>query len=189
MSETLADWVVRALSYGVVGLSSLAAMVLIAAAAPGFLRRERRAARAGMRRCFVWGSVFVTACVLWAALLALLDGAVGRVIALAMLVGLLVVSLAGLAAIATEVGQRVLALAERHQTTVLSRLCLGTAVLFTTAIIPVFGWLVFAGALLTGIGAFLDTAVQDYRPTRRPALSGEVVPGDVATDTSPSSYY
>jgi len=31
-----------------------------------------------------------------------------------------------------------------------------------TAVIPVLGWLVFSGALLTGIGAFLESAVADY---------------------------
>lgn len=170
--DLVGQWVMRALSYGVVAVSSLAAMTLIAAAAPGFLRRERRAARSGMRRCFLWGAVFVVNCILVAALLAM-DGMIGKVIALIVMVALLVISLAGLAAIACEVGSRVLLLAERESPSVLARITTGSAVVFTTAVIPVFGWLVLAGALLTGIGAFLETAVEDYRPTRqrRPAAT------------------
>ncbi len=107
-------------------------------------------------------------CVLLAAVLARIDGAVGNVLALTILVGLLVVSLAGLGAIATEVGHRVLLLADREAASDLARLAVGTTVLFTVAVIPVFGWLVLTGAVLTGIGAFLDVAVEDTRPTRRP---------------------
>ncbi len=165
--DAVGEWIVRALSYGVVVVSSLAAMVLIAAAAPGFLRRERRVARAGMRRCFLWGAVFVINCVLVAALLAM-DGLIGQVCALVVMVGLLVISLGGLAAITTEVGGRVLRLANRDEPSILARISTGTIVVFTTAVIPVLGWLVLAGALLTGVGAFLETAVEDYRPTKRP---------------------
>ncbi len=168
----LARW----MSYSGVFLSSLSAMLLLTAAAPGFIRRERTAARAGMRRCFLWGVVFTINCVLLAALLALVDGAVGNVLALGILVGLLVISLAGLAAIATEVGQRVLTLAERYDASVFLRLLCGTTILFATAVIPVMGWVVFTGALLTGIGAFLETAVEDYRPTRRPVAAPEIQP-------------
>lgn len=182
--ESWADvgaWVMRALSYGVVATSSLAAMILIAAAAPGFVRRERRAARSGMRRCFLWGAVFVVNCVLVAALLAM-DGMIGQLIALVVMVGLLVTGLAGLAAISCEVGTRVLLLADKPEPSILNRIVVGTLVVFTTAVIPVLGWLVFAGALLTGIGAFLETAVEDYRPRghRSPAM-GETAPDPLRT--------
>lgn len=170
--EGIGEWLGRALSYLAVMVSSMGAMTLISAAAPGFLRRERTAARRGLRRCFLWGAVFVVNCVLIAALLALLDGVVGTVLALVVMVGLLVVSLAGLAAVSCEVGRRVLALGEKNDGSVLTQLLTGTAVIFITAVIPVFGWLVFTGGLLVGIGAFLDTAVEDYRPTRRPATAG-----------------
>ncbi|MFT5429981.1 MAG: hypothetical protein ACI9OJ_000654 [Myxococcota bacterium] len=172
----MVEFLARTLSYFGVFLSSLAAMLLLTAAAPGFIRRERKAARAGMRRCFLWGAVFAINCVLLAALLALVDGAVGNVLALGILVGMLVISLAGLAAIATEVGQRVLGLAERYNASVFLRLVTGTTILFATAVIPVMGWVVFTGALLTGIGAFLETAVEDYRPTKRPLATPEVQP-------------
>ena len=162
-------WFFRAVSYAVVVVSSLAAMTLITAAAPGLVDRERRTARSGMRRCFTWGLVFFLNAVLVAAVLALIDGLIGNVLALGILVVLLVVSLAGLAAIATEVGHRVLLLAERERASALVRLLVGTGILFAVAVIPVFGWLVFTGAILTGIGAFLEVAVEDYRPTRRPA--------------------
>lgn len=176
--EPVGDWLAHALSYLAVVVSSLAAMILIAAAAPGFLRRERTAARSGMRRCFLWGVVFTINCVLVAALLALFDGMIGRLAALALMVALLVISLAGLAAIACEVGQRVLSLSERHDSALLTRIVVGTLVLFATAVIPVFGWLVFTGAILTGVGAFLETAMEDYRPTRRrvPAASAAKAP-------------
>ncbi len=167
------EWLIRALTYLVVVFSSLAAMTLIAAAAPSLVDRERRAARSGMRRCFTWGVVFTINCVLLAALLALVDGALGNVAALAILVGLLVVSLAGLGAVATEVGHRVLLLAERPKPNRLASLAVGTLVLFSVAVIPVFGWLVFTGGLLTGIGAFLEVAAQDYRPLKR----GQEAPG------------
>ncbi len=165
--ETVAEWFLRAASFGTVFLSSLAAMVLIAAAAPGLVGRERRAARSGMRRCFVWGVVFALNAVLVAAFLAKVDGAVGNVLALGVLVGLLVVSLAGLGAIATEVGHRVLLLADREDASDLTRLAAGTTTLFLVAVIPVFGWLVLTGAVLTGIGAFLDVAVEDTGAARR----------------------
>ena len=171
--EASLQWVAQAASTGVVFISSLSAMILITAAAPGYIKRERRAARRGLRRCFTWGAVFVINIVLVSALLALVDGIVGNVLALALLVLLLVISLSGLAAIATEVGSRVLSLAERYDANTLLRLCVGTTVLFTTAVIPVFGWLVFASALLMGIGAFLDTAVEDYRPTKSPVKGAE----------------
>ncbi len=165
--EAIGVWLARALYYFIIMVSSLGAMTLIAAAAPGFIRRERKAARSGMRRCFIWGCVFVINCVLVAALLALVDGVIGRLFALAVMVALLVISFAGLAAIAVEVGRRVLHLADRAEASLLTRLFSGTLVLFVTAVIPVFGWLVFTGAVMTGIGAFLETAVEDYRPTRR----------------------
>ena len=165
----IAAWIMRGLSYVVVMVSSLGGMVLIAAAAPGFVRREREAARGGMRRCFLWGLVFVANAVLVAALLALVDGIIGRVLALAVMVSLLVVSLAGLAAVVGVVGKRVLASADRHAPSALAEIAVGTLVVFVTAIIPVFGWLVFAVALLTGIGAFLESAVEDFRPTRAAA--------------------
>lgn len=172
--EIVAEWFLRVASYGTVFLSSLAAMTLIAAAAPGLMGRERRTARAGMRRCFLWGVVFTLNCVLLAAALARVDGALGNVLALTILVGLLVVSLAGLGAIATEVGQRVLGLADREAASDLARLATGTTVLFAVAVIPVFGWLVLTGAVLTGIGAFLEVAVDDTRPSRRAATSAAV---------------
>jgi len=168
-----AEWLIRVATYLVVVSSSMAAMTLIAAAAPSLVDRERRAARSGMRRCFTWGVVFTINCVLLAALLALVDGALGNVAALAILVGLLVVSLAGLGAVATEVGYRVLLLAERPKPNRLASLAVGTLILFSVAVIPVFGWLVFTGGLLTGIGAFLEVAAQDYRPLRR----GSEAPG------------
>jgi hypothetical protein len=174
--EGVADFAVRILSYLGVMVSSLAAMTLLTAAAPGFVRREREAARRGMRQCFLWGSVFVTNVVLVAALLALADGVIGRVLALALMVGLLVVGLAGQAAITIEVGRRVLTLGERDEASVLLRLTTGTVILFFTAVIPVFGWLVFTSALLVGIGAFLETAVEDYRPTSRRVGSAVVAP-------------
>jgi len=164
----------QAVSTGVVFVSSLSAMTLITAAAPGFVQRERKAARGGLRRCFTWGGVFVVNTILLSALLALVDGIVGNVLALAILVLLLVISLSGLAAIATEVGGRVLSLADRYDSNTLVRLGVGTVILFSTAVIPVFGWLVFATALLMGIGAFLETAIEDYRPTRLPADTSEV---------------
>ena len=166
-------WVMRALSYLGVMVSAFGAMVLITASAPGFVRRESDAARAGMRRCFLWGLVFVLNCVLVAALLASFAGIAGSVVALAVMVALLVVTLAGLAAVASEVGRRVLGLAERWEGPMLTRLLVGTLVLFVTAVVPVFGWLVFAGALLVGIGAFLDTAVDDTRGTRAVAPAGD----------------
>ncbi len=43
--EVVAEWFLRAASYGTVFLSSLAAMTLIAAAAPGLVGRERRACK------------------------------------------------------------------------------------------------------------------------------------------------
>lgn len=171
MSGEAIAWFFRAASYGVVFLSSLAAMTLIMAAAPGLVDRERRTARSGMRRCFTWGLVFFLNAVLVAALLALVDGLIGNVLALGILVALLVVSLAGLAAIASEVGHRVLLLAERSRSSELVRLGVGTVVLFAVAVIPIFGWLVFTSAILTGIGAFLEVAVEDYRPTRLPEAS------------------
>jgi hypothetical protein len=173
MDGTALAWLLRVVSYGVVFLSSLAAMTLIMAAAPGLVDRERRSARSGMRRCFTWGLVFFLNAVLVAALLAIIDGLIGNVLALGVLVGLLVVSLAGLAAIASEVGHRVLLLAERSHSSELMRLFVGTIVLFAVAVIPIFGWLVFTGAILTGIGAFLEVAVDDYRPTRLPAPAPE----------------
>lgn len=169
----MGPWLLRAASYLTVFVSSLAAMTLITAAAPGFVQREVSAARRGMRRCFLWGAVFTVNCVLVAALLAQLEALVGRLVALAIMVPLLIVTLAGLAAIAGEVGRRVLALGERADPSPLSRLVTGTVVLFVTAVIPIFGWLVLTGALLVGIGAFLETAVSDYRPTRRRMPSGE----------------
>ncbi len=179
--EAVGIFAMRVLTYLGVMASSLAAMTLITAAAPGFVRRERDAARRGMRHCFLWGSVFVINVVLVAALLALVDGAIGRVLALALMVGLLVVTLAGQAAIAVEVGRRVLALSDRDESSVLLRLTTGTVVLFLTAVIPVFGWLVFTSALLVGIGAFLDTAVEDYRPTRRKRPAGATTPSTTSS--------
>jgi len=167
--DAIALWLGRALSYLVIVLSSLSAMILIAAAAPGFLRRQRTAARSGMRRCFLWGLVFLINAILVAALLSLLGGTIGKLLALAILVGVLVISLSGLSAITCEVGQRVLILAARRQSSVLFRIVAGSLVLFVTAIIPVFGWLVFTGALLTGIGAFLEAALEDYAGTGRKA--------------------
>lgn len=158
------EWFSQATSTFVVFVSSLSAMTLITAAAPGFVQRERKAARSGSRRCFTWGGVFVVNTILLSALLALVDGIVGNVIALALLVLLLVISLSGLAAVATEVGGRVLSLADRYNASTLLRLSVGTTVLFTTAVIPVFGWLVFASGLLMGIGSFLEAAIEDYRP-------------------------
>jgi len=149
-------------------------MILITAAAPGFIQRERKAARCGLRRCFTWGGVFVINAILVSALLALVDGIIGNVLALAILVSLLVISLTGLAAVATEVGGRVLSLADRYDANTLLKLAVGTTILFTTAVIPVFGWLVFASALLMGIGSFLESAVDDYRPTKVPSDSAEV---------------
>ena len=172
--ETSLEWFARAASTAVVFISSLSAMTLITAAAPGFIQRERKAARRGLRRCFTWGGVFLVNAILVSALLALVDGIVGNVLALAILVGLLVVSLTGLAAIATEVGGRVLSLADRYDANTLFKLSVGTTILFTTAVIPVFGWLVFASALLMGIGAFLESAVEDYRPTRTPNDAADV---------------
>ncbi len=166
--DALATWLLRGCTYGGIMLATFAAMTLITAAAPGFVKRERDAARAGMRRCFLWGAVFLTNVALLCALLLLVDGLVGRVLALAVLVVALVVGLAGLSAIAAEVGRRVLMLAESYEPNALARLAVGTLVLFFTGVVPVLGWLVFAGALLTGVGAFLETAAEDYRPTRRP---------------------
>lgn len=171
----VAAWIMRGVSYLAVMVSSLGAMALIGAAAPGFLRREREAARRGMRRCFLWGAVFVANAVLVAALLALVDGIVGTVLALAVMVAVLVISLAGLAAVTGILGERVLATADRYESSALTKIVVGTLVLFVTAVIPVFGWLVFAGALLTGIGAFLETAVEDGAPTRSRVASPSAI--------------
>jgi len=162
--DLVGDSLLRALTYLFIMISSLGAMTLIAAAAPGFLLRQRQAARRGMRRCFLWGMVFTINCILVAALLRLMEGVVGHVFALAIMVTLLIVSLSGLAAVSCEVGRRVMALGHRYEWSDLGCIFVGTLVLFVTAVIPVLGWLLFAGALLTGIGAFLDSAVEDWRP-------------------------
>jgi len=175
--EQLGVSLMRAMTYLVIALSSFAAMTLITAAAPGFIRRERNVARQGMRRCFLWGLVFVINSVLVAALARLDNGILGNSVALVVMVTLLVIALSGLAAIATEVGFRVLAEADKHGPSTLACLTCGTIVLFVVAVIPVLGWLLFASALMTGIGAFLETAVQDYRlprkavPAQQPALN------------------
>jgi hypothetical protein len=171
--EQVGESFLRVMTYLFIMISSLGAMVLISAAAPGFVRRERQAARQGMRRCFVWGVVFAINCVLVAALFRLMDEVIGPIIALAIMVTLLVVALSGLAAMSCEVGQRVMALGHRHERNDLSALLIGTLVLFVTAVIPVLGWLLFAGALLTGIGAFLETAVEDWKPTKKPVAQRE----------------
>ena len=167
--DLVGDSLMRALTYLFIMVSSLGAMTLIAAAAPGFLLRQRQAAKRGMRRCFLWGLIFTINCVLIAALLRLMDGVIAHVIALAILVALLVVALSGLAAVSCEVGRRVMALGHRYEWSDLGCIIVGTIVLFVTAVIPVLGWLLFAGALLTGIGAFLDSATQDWRPSKKQA--------------------
>ena len=64
--EQIGLWLVRALSFLGVYVSSLACMVLISAAAPGFLSRVVSEARSGMRRCFLWGIVFTVNLILLA---------------------------------------------------------------------------------------------------------------------------
>ena len=167
--EQIGIWLVRALSFLGVYVSSLACMVLISAAAPGFLSRVVSEARSGMRRCFLWGIVFTVNLILLAAFCAQLDNVVGPVCAIAAVVVLLIVSMGGLAAIGCEIGRRVLMLHDRPSASVFSQIVVGVTILFVTAVIPVLGWLVFSGALLTGIGAFLESAVADYTftPSKR----------------------
>ena len=160
--EQIGVWLVRALSFLGVYVSSLSCMILISAAAPGFLSRVVSEARIGMRRCFLWGMIFVLNLILIASFCASLDNVVGPVCAIAAVVILLVVSMSGLAAIGCEIGRRVLMLHDRPTASVFSQIVVGITILFVTAVIPVLGWLVFSSALLTGIGAFLESAVADY---------------------------
>jgi hypothetical protein len=171
--EQIGMWFVRALSFLGVYVSSLACMILISAAAPGFLSRVVSEARSGMRRCFLWGTVFTINLVLLAAFCAQLDNIVGPVCAIAAVVILLIVSMGGLAAIGCEIGRRVLMMHDRPTASVLSQIVVGVSILFVTAVIPVLGWLVFAGAMLTGIGAFLESAVADYTFTLSPTNDSE----------------
>jgi hypothetical protein len=159
--QPFSHWAPHAITFVVIFISSLAAMTLIFAAAPGLILRVRQTARSGMRRCFIWGLVFVINAILLAALLAYIGGPAGEIIALTVLVVLLVVTLSGLASVATEIGKRVMALANKHDSNRLVQLHVGTVILFATAMVPILGWLVFASALLTGIGGFLEAVVSE----------------------------
>ena len=132
------------------------------AAAPIFLTRIVAEARRSMKRCFIWGVVFVLNIIFFAALAAKAGGVLGPVVSIALIVILLLVSLHGIAAIGTEIGRRVLMLHNRPSASILTQLFVGATILFLTALIPILGWLILAGALFTGVGAFLESAVGDY---------------------------
>jgi len=161
--EDVGLWLVRALSFLGVYVSSLAFMTLISAAAPFFLTRIIAEARSSMKRCFVWGVVFVLNLVLVAAVCAQAGGVVGPVCSIAAIVILLLVALQGMAAIGCEIGRRVLMMHDKPSASLLTQLYVGTTILFLTAVIPILGWLILVSALFTGIGAFLESAVSDYR--------------------------
>ena len=160
--EEVGLWLVRALRFLGVYVSSLAFMTLVSAAAPIFLTRIIAEARTSMKRCFLWGVVFVLNIIFMAGLAAQADGILGPVVSIAAIVILLLITLHGMAAIGTEIGRRVLMLHNKPTSSTLAQLYVGTTILFLTALIPILGWLILAGALFTGIGAFLESAVGDY---------------------------
>jgi hypothetical protein len=150
----------------IVGLPPM--LILLTAMAPGYVERARAVMRRRPGRSFLLGLVnFV-----FFAALSLLTGMnfapVAFLGAFALVIVLPLFLLIGLLAAAGLAGERIWAQIASRPGTLLGSLVLGTFALGLTVLVPIFGWLLFLGLTLTGLGASILALFQRRQPEGEP---------------------
>ncbi len=145
----------------IVGLPPM--LILLTALAPGYVERTRAMMRKRPKRCFLLGLVnflFFGGLSLLTEVdfeLVELVGAISLVIVLPLFL------LAGLLPAAGVVGEQLWLQIASRSGSLLGSLIVGVLILGLAMLVPIFGWLLFLGLTLTGLGAAITTLVQRKR--------------------------
>ena len=154
------------LGAAIVGLPAM--LVLLTALVPGYVERARAVMRERPWRSFMLGLVNA----LFFAALSLLSGVDFAPVAFlggfSLVVVLPLFLLAGLLVATGIAGERIWAQIASRPGTLLGSLVLGTLALGLTVLVPIFGWLLFLGLTLTGLGAGIMALFQRSRPEGEP---------------------
>jgi len=151
----------------IVGLPAM--LALLTALVPGYVERARAVMRERPGRSFLLGLVNF----LFFGALSLLAGvkfapaAVLGSLSLAVVLPLFL--LAGLLVAAGIVGERVWLQIASRPGTLLGSLILGILGLGLTLLVPIFGWLLFLGLVLAGLGAAIPALVRRKQPEPAPS--------------------
>lgn len=145
-----------------------AMLVLLTALAPGYVERARAVMRDRPWRSFLLGLVNT----LFFGALSLLTSADWAPVALvggfSLIVVLPLFMVLGLLVTASIVGERIWLQIASRPGSLLGSLVLGILVLGMTLLVPIFGWLLFLGLTMVGLGAGILAIFQHSRPGEEP---------------------
>ncbi len=154
------------LSMIIVGLPPM--LILLTALAPGYVGRARAVMRGRPCRSFLLGLINF---VFFAALSLLADvpfAPLAFVGIFALLIVLPLFLLVGLLVAAGIVGERVWLQIASRPGSLLGSLVLGILALGLTVLVPIFGWLLFLGLVMAGMGAAILALFQHTPPEGEP---------------------
>ncbi len=145
------------LGMAVVGLPPM--LILLTSLAPGYVERARAVMRARPGRSFLLGLVNFMFFGAVSLLLGVSFRPVALLGALALFLVLPLFLLMGLLTATGIVGERVWLQITSRSSSLLGSLLIGTLALGLTVLVPIFGWLLLMGSILTGLGAAIVALV------------------------------